>query len=214
MRKGRLPQKKEDVPSWFMTYSDVITLLMTFFILLLTFATKEPELFDTMRITMFGGSGATGVVGTRDDAVERDSLVVRVRPSVARMVMRGSEMPPIRDDTESTLRGSGLEGLDDEQQYDPSIARSIEVPLLLIVTRDGHITPAGRRQLDMLARQLRHMTLHASFQVTGEEQVSALIAIARYLVQHGKVPGGKIGTSLASVRPDYVRIVMMHHMDH
>ena len=37
-----------EVPTWFMTYSDVITLLMTFFILLLTFATNEPESFERM----------------------------------------------------------------------------------------------------------------------------------------------------------------------
>jgi hypothetical protein len=49
--------------------------------------------------------------------------------------------------------------------------------------------------------------------VTGEEQVSALMTIAQYLVNHGNVPGGKIGTSLASVRPDYVRIVMTRHVD-
>ncbi len=104
MRKERPPQKKEDVPAWFMTYSDVITLLMTFFILLLTFSTNEPEFLDTIRISMFGGTGATGVAGVREDGMERDSYVVRVRPSLARMVMRGSEMPPISDDVDSEPR--------------------------------------------------------------------------------------------------------------
>jgi len=213
MRKERPPQKKEDVPTWFMTYSDVITLLMTFFILLLTFSTNEPEMFDKMRITMFGGSGATGIAGERTDGVERDSFAVRTRPSLARMVMRGSEMPLIRDEPDGAPLGLGLDGLEEEEQYDPTIARSIEVPLLLLVTRGGDITPTGKQQLDMLARQLHHMALHVSLQVTGEEQIPPLMAIAQYLVQHGNVPGGKIGTSLASVKPDYVRIMLVRHTD-
>ena len=44
-----------------MTFSDVITLLMTFFILLLTFATNEPESFSRIETSMFGGGG-TGTI--------------------------------------------------------------------------------------------------------------------------------------------------------
>ena len=41
MREKQPPPKPDEIPAWFMTYSDVITLLMTFFILLLTFATQD-----------------------------------------------------------------------------------------------------------------------------------------------------------------------------
>lgn len=213
MPKERLPKMKEDVPSWFVTFSDVITLLMTFFVLLLTFSTDQPEVFEKFQSTMFRGTGATGIAGQRDDGLERDSFVVRERPSAARVVMRGSEMPPTLDDPGGASLGSGLEGLEDEEHYDPTIAQSIEVPLLLFVTRGGDITPTGKQQLGMLARQLHHMALHVSLQVADEEQVEALMAITQYLVQHRGVPGGKIGTGLASVRPDYLRIVMMCHVD-
>jgi len=50
-----------DIPAWFMTYSDVITLLMTFFILLMTFSTTEPENFGRMQVVMFGGGNSSGV---------------------------------------------------------------------------------------------------------------------------------------------------------
>ena len=49
-RQKPFPEPKDDIPAWFMTYSDVITLLMTFFILLLTFATTEPERFRKIDI--------------------------------------------------------------------------------------------------------------------------------------------------------------------
>ena len=64
-REKKPPDKPDDIPAWFMTYSDVITLLMTFFILLMTFATNEPERFERMQVSMFGGSGATGLAGRR-----------------------------------------------------------------------------------------------------------------------------------------------------
>ncbi|MEZ6145736.1 MAG: flagellar motor protein MotB [Planctomycetaceae bacterium] len=75
--------KPADVPAWFMTYSDVITLLMTFFILLLTFATNEPENFERMQVAMFGGGSATGLAGHNDEAIDRDSLLLRIRPKTA-----------------------------------------------------------------------------------------------------------------------------------
>jgi hypothetical protein len=130
------------------------------------------------------------------------------------MAMRGSEMPLIREDPDSAPQGLGLEGLEEEEQYDPTIARSIEVPLLLLVTRDGDITATGKQQLGMLARQLHHMSLYISLQVADEEQLSAVMAVAQHLVKHGNVAAGKISTSLASVKPDYVRIVLVRHTDH
>jgi hypothetical protein len=211
--KERPPKIKDDIPSWFVTFSDVITLLMTFFVLLLTFSTDEPEHFEKFQQTMFRGSGARGIAGPRAAGPDRDSFFVRMRPSLARMVLRGSEMPPTCDEPDSVPLGLGLEGLEAEEKHDPTMARSIEVPLLLLVTRGGDITPRGEQQLRMLARQLHHMSLHVSLQVAGEEQLSSLMAIAQYLVQHGKVPPGKIGTSLTTVRPDYVRIVMMCHVN-
>ena len=55
MARQPAPEEPEDdVPAWVMTFSDVITLLMTFFILLLTFATNTPETFDRLRIAEVG----------------------------------------------------------------------------------------------------------------------------------------------------------------
>ena len=48
-KKCSCPKPTGEIPAWFMTYSDVITLLMTFFILLLTFSTTEPERFEKVR---------------------------------------------------------------------------------------------------------------------------------------------------------------------
>ena len=71
MKEKPPPDPPEDVPLWFMTYSDVITLMMTFFILLLTFATNEPERFEQMKISVFGASGASGIAGKPPEGLEK-----------------------------------------------------------------------------------------------------------------------------------------------
>ena len=60
-KKDCCPPPVAGIPSWFLTYTDVITLLMTFFILLLTFATSEPEFLSKVQVVAFGGGGSTGV---------------------------------------------------------------------------------------------------------------------------------------------------------
>ena len=83
-KKDCCPPQVGDVPVWFMTYSDVITLLMTFFILLLTFASSEPEKFRRMQSVMFGGASGTGSAGGELDALDNDAYVLRQRPPASR----------------------------------------------------------------------------------------------------------------------------------
>ncbi len=77
-KKQKIFVQKDDIPAWFMTYSDVITLLMTFFILLLTFSTTEPERFEKVRATTFSAGGATGLIGKTIEGPDDDSWVNRV----------------------------------------------------------------------------------------------------------------------------------------
>ena len=113
-----LPPPADDIPAWFMTYSDVITLLMTFFILLLTFATSEPESFERMQMTVFGGGGATGIAGETDTPLDKDAIVARFRPKSSRVTVRGSETPPRDREPVSTSLAKGLEGLHEPQPHE------------------------------------------------------------------------------------------------
>ena len=101
---------REDIPAWFLTYSDVITLLMTFFILLLTFATTEPESFERIQSSMFGGGGGSGFAGKQGEHFQ-DAIISRIRPRSARMTQRGSESPPIDTETTTESLGKGLKSM-------------------------------------------------------------------------------------------------------
>lgn len=213
MRKDAPPPKKEDIPAWFMTYSDVITLLMTFFILLLTFATNEPEMFERMQDSLFGGGGSTGLAGKMNEAVDNDSMLVRERPPSSRLTMEGSEMPPIHDDPASRGVDRGLAGLDNEEHKDPTISHQIDAPLALLVGADGEIYPRGIQLNQMLSRQLSKDPCHVKFIVSDRNEVSRVMAVSQSLVTEYGVRPGKIGISVmpGSIRPDYVRLVTYWH---
>lgn len=196
-----------------MTYSDVITLLMTFFILLLTFATTEPEMFEKMQITLFG-KGSKGVAGEVLNGAEMSSLTLRDRPPASRLAMNGSEMPPIHSDASASTIDGGLAGLDDERCRDPMVTYAIEVPLRSLVGDDNEIQPRGRQLLRMLGRQLRKLPFNAAVVAREQEVMPQLLAIVAHLRDQERVPSAKIGISIndgAGLDVDRIRIVTNWH---
>ena len=213
MQRKLPPPKKDDVPTWFVTYSDVITLLMTFFILLLTFATTEPEMFAKMQITLFG-QGSASVAGDKLEGVEESSLVLRDRPRSSRLAMKGSEMPPIYTDAKVETISAGLAGIDEEQRRDPMVTYAIEVPLRLLGGENSEIYPRGRQLLRMLGRQLRKLPFHVAFVPRDKETLPQLLAIAEHLSDQERVVPGKIGISIddaTSLDVDRIRIITNWH---
>jgi flagellar motor protein MotB len=190
--------KQEDIPEWIVTYSDTITLLMTFFILLLTFATSEPERFQQLQSVMFGGSRATGMMGSKADANERTSLVLRQRPHSARLTLRGSEMPPLYDDAALESVSRGLAGLNDESREENLDRFEIVVSLPVLIDEDGNRSPIGQRQLTSLAKQMRRQNMSATIEVPAED-VAHATALAMFFTDEEHVIPGRI--SIAALPP-------------
>jgi len=179
-----------------MTYSDVITLLMTFFILLLTFATNEPESFQIMQHAVFGGGGATGTAGDSHGPLELTSLMLRERPQAARRTMQGTEMPPAHTDPETGTISKGLAALSGDPEHDPSSNHSIETALDALVDVDGTMTELGTQRLRMMGMQIKVNDLLVSFEVSESTDLDRLVAIGMHLVRHEEVPPGNIRLGL------------------
>ena len=195
MREKGPPDPPLDVPKWFFTYTDVITLLMTFFVLLLTFATSEPEKFERMQIALFGGGGGTGANNT--DPMEKDSILMRERPRSSRMTRRGSEMPPINSDVSTESLKSGLEGMDKQPQVDSSSSFVFDVPMSLMVDQQNQISSVGVQYLRMFAGRLRKGAHEVAFEVSRESDIQRAIVLCNYLVDHLNVTPGRIAASFA-----------------
>lgn len=179
-----------------MTYSDVITLLMTFFILLLTFATNEPENFERMQVAMFGGGSASGVAGRNTEALDNDSLLMRFRPRTARLTLRGSEMPPIDSDPSRQSLDQGLKSLEKPHELADAERMTIRMPLPLLVDDEGEVTEIGRQQMKMVAKQMQRLPLDVRLEVSDVRHLDGVLKLADELVSRGQVATFRVAISV------------------
>ncbi len=173
-----------DIPAWVMTFSDVITLLMTFFILLLTFATNEPESYGKSQASMFGGSGASGIVG--DFTTQNDSVLMRARTRAGRATSRGSEMPPMKTAPVTKAMAKGIAGLETEEMRDLSSSHSIRLPWSSLLEGDK-LTSSGEQQMRMLAFQIHRQQFSVQLSAANEQRLESALKIYEHLISTGQV---------------------------
>ncbi len=195
MRDKAPDEPPPGIPFWFVTYSDVITLLMTFFILLLTFATSEPEKFERMQVAVFGGRGANGV--EEEAASLNDSIVRRERPRQSRFTKRGSETAPLDSDPPKGSLAEGLAGLDEPIKKSPTVAHSMTLPIGLVVDGDDAPTAVGIQVMRMLARQLKKDPFNLQVQVSSRDDLPKAVVLARYMFEKLSIVPGKISVGVA-----------------
>ena len=211
-----MPKQKEfemppDIPSWVMTFSDVITLLMTFFILLLTFASSTPEKFEQVKVSMFAGGGATGIVGTKDTGMERDSVLMRERSKAGRLTTRGSEMPPLEADAAISSLGKGIAGLEDAEKRKLSTQHAFTVPLSLFVDSEGKVTSIGKQHLHMVARHMRKKPIKLSCFVGNETDLVRAQALSQSLFEEERIAPGQLALGMDNKyanRGSYVTLIL------
>ena len=134
-------------PEWMVTYSDSVTLLVTFFVLMLTFSSMDEEAFR-MFADRLVGFGRKGVMTGKTDS-DRNALTDRERMVLGRITDEGSDMPGMRKDP----------------LIDPTLARNkqalklIEIGRARVISVPSHVvflgnttclSRAGRKLLDMV----------------------------------------------------------------
>ena len=196
MALAKEPEMPADVPVWLMTFSDVITLLMTFFILLLTFATSEPEKFERMQISMFQGGGAMGIAAEAKSPQDLNALLMRKRPKSGRITTRGSEVPPIAKDPTTESLAKGIAGLEEEEHRDLSTTHAMVLPLRFFFASDGSLSTKGKVSARLLARQMRNQPLVLRFSVSDRKELILGQRLASHLYEDHDVRPGRIGVSL------------------
>jgi chemotaxis protein MotB len=215
-KKKKFPIPKEDIPAWFMTYSDVITLLMTFFILLLTFSTTEPERFEKTQSAPFSTGGATGLAGKKIDGLIKDSMISRVRPPASRIAMRGAEMPPIMQDPVRDTFGKGLESLDpSERKHNEMTSHHFDVDFNRIFDAHGNLTSQGKQICRTLAAQLRDLPFQAAFQFSDAADSPRVIKLMEFLFREEKTRPGQVALSVVKqddLSGDKLRILIKRYL--
>ncbi len=201
-----------DIPAWFMTYSDVITLLMTFFILLLTFATTQPERFEKSASSTFASGSATGVAGEKLPT-DNDSWVSRVRKPSARLSMRGAEMPSITKQATKAAFGEGLRSLNEEEKkHNEHTTHSFELPFVQMFNREGLLTDQGADICKALADQLEALPFQASIQFADETHTKPISGMMEHFFHFEKTRPGQLSMSFTKhgLNKENIRVLVRH----
>lgn len=196
MSKRTSAPQNEGIPKWFVTYSDVITLLMTFFILLLTFASSEPEGFALMKESFFGTGGSAGDVGIKLEGIDRDSIVLRLKPPAGRLTSHGSEIPPMHTDPVKEAASKGLQALQETNDLSRQESIAFDVQFALYFDEDGTPSSVATQHAQMLAKQLRRLPLELTLSVSAPQQVRAACRLAEIMTTRMGCPAGSVSVAL------------------
>ena len=68
-------------------------------------------------------------------------------------------MPPMNSDATTESLAEGIAGLEAEEQRELSTNHSVTIPLALLFSSDGELSPRGQLSARLLARQMRGQPL-------------------------------------------------------
>lgn len=203
-KKETRAEEAAGAPLWMVTFSDCMNLLLTFFVLLVTFSSFGPK--QEQRILNFG-SAMRSVFGTPEDmggALEKSSIVENQRVVSTEQPEYGSEKP-----TDSTTLHSG--SLNEDLQA--ADYRSHKVFLIpshkVFLGRGKALSPDGRYFLAMAAAFLRQVpgsvviSENGPVKHTGDADLglSRALAVLEYLVSVESMSHERLSIAAESIAP-------------
>jgi len=149
MRRGSKkaePDEAPGAPVWMVTFSDCMTLLLTFFVLLLSFSSFDEKVFRKLQASFFN---ALPEVSQSDEAI-RDAVLPTEQIEETRELVEGSEKPTL------------IKGLEDNlKEETPTDFRSRKVFLIssegIFWGKGTLISAEGRRIMAKMASFLREV---------------------------------------------------------
>lgn len=185
--------------AWIVTYSDMVTLLMACFIMVITFASKEPEKFSKKRDSVMGGEGGSGSAGEGKQTLDHDTIVWRERPRTARLGEGGSEMPSLHSDpmletTEDILRRLELPTLG-------TLADSftVRLPAALLFRSDGKLSESGLSLTHAIAQKVRQLPYDILVEVDDSQYASRAVTLCQRLMLQEQIYPGRLGVGVRQV---------------
>ena len=188
-------------PGWIVTFSDIVSLLVTFFIMMLTWSTLESDEFEMIAGSMVGALGVTGQITDRTALLRKPQLLGY------RSDHQGSDEPPaVRPSADPVgkmaIRLKSELGEDIEFDKLESGHRIRITSGTLFAPGSAELSPACRRGLGALAQVLAlrynpirvegHVDAHfrpsAQHPTAWALSVARAVAAARYLARAGVPP--------------------------
>jgi chemotaxis protein MotB len=182
---------------WIVTYSDMITLLMTMFIVIVTFGSKDKDNYSKKNDSLVGGKGGSGATGDNARGADRSSVLVRVSP-LGRAVLHGSEIPPIYSDPTADPIESVMKTLTDAPPGKLSDNFQMRVPIAFLFGNGDSLSEPGMRALGNLAHAISDLPYDLQIQVEDTTRFPQACRITQFLFQGCAIHPSRLGIA---VRP-------------
>jgi chemotaxis protein MotB len=101
-KKDAQSDKAPGAPEWMVTFSDCMTLLLTFFVLLLSFSSFDEKVFYNLKVIFV--KALPSVAPTETKRKQRDALVTAKQIKPTKDLDKGSEKPTLGRGKEDTLK--------------------------------------------------------------------------------------------------------------
>ncbi len=195
-KKSLQPEEEPGSPQWMLTFSDCLTLLLTFFVLLMTFSSigedTIPGLRNAFRRIMPGFQWS--------DKMYRNTLTTIIGAEPVEAVLEGSEHATLEKGTSGLLK----ESAEFSDPFEPRVFLILSSKVF--AGRAAAISPKGRQILDALAAYLKRVTNGV---IIGEHnpvasttynkiELARASAVVDYLTTKGDLEAGRFGISLGS----------------
>jgi len=179
-------------PEWMVTFSDCMTLLLTFFVLLLSFSSFDDSTFQELR-AIFRKSLPANNISSQD---VRSAIVERENFTPQRPPAQGSEKPTLENESENTPKKIELLRLGEKKVFMIASDR-------IFWGREARLSSKGTALLDMVGEFLRQIDTRiiVSENGKGESQHLALErgwSIAEYLTEENGVNIDRLSVSAES----------------
>lgn len=193
LRKKPMDEEPGGAPEWMVTFSDCMTLLLTFFVLLISFAT-----FDSETLPMLGESFAKALpaIGL-DSESSSDSMLNHQANAKKTSHDKGSESP-----TDTDTMGTNF--MEEKKPLDFRNLKVFTIPSSDFFWGNGTaLTDQGKEVLEAMAAFLRHQSGRIVISENGPDQNRSLgfnrsMAVMDYLCSHYQVKKKRFNLSTST----------------
>ncbi len=166
------PEEQSDgAPAWMLTFGDAVTLLLTFFVLLLTYSTPTEEDFQAFAQGLMAGTQRMSVLPAGHPAASLSRARRRLEES--RLSTQGAEKPSMESESPIEDLKRHYEEIDISRLKSLKGAVVIRIPLGDLFGTGEELTQAGRDVLDRVVQMTRAKSYSIVVRVRPGKGVSA-----------------------------------------
>jgi chemotaxis protein MotB len=144
-KKQTLPDEQPGAPEWMVTFSDCMTLLLTFFVLLLSFSSFDNRIFRSLKVVY--STALTSITPLRQS--DRNALSTLHPIKIIAELDKGSEKPTLSQELQDGL-------LKETKMMDLTTGVAFLISSKRIFWAKGSaLSQEGRRLMDLMASYLR-----------------------------------------------------------